>query len=172
MGEEKKNSKNLPLTYLKTSINRLIDEYEQNHALLNDQIQAVINHDILSLNRLIEKQVEAYETLKGSEKKFREQLKAFQYRSDSSSSRSLQGVLKAIGKPSQTLNDLRNRLHMQVEKTEKLRAQLIDLLEFAQQQNDEIFKAIRKIEGEKAEGYDAEGKKQHQLGSLAINQKA
>jgi hypothetical protein len=172
IGKPAGNTERPPLDSLKTGINRLINDYGQSHVLLNSQIQAVINQDISSLNRLIEKQVEAYETLKKSEKKFKEQLQGFQRHSDSSGQKSLREVLKDIGKPSKTLNTLRDRLHMQVEKTESLRAQLIDLLEFAQKQNNEIFKAIYEIDGEKTEGYDEAGKKQYQLGSLAINEKA
>lgn len=161
-----------PLKSLKGSINRLINEYEQSHALLNGQIQAVINQDISSLNQLIEKQVEAYETLKNSEEEFKEQLQDFQRQSDESDQKSLGDILKDLEKPSQTLDTLRDRLHTQVEKTEELRNQLIDLLEFAQEQNNEIFKAIYEIDGEKTEGYDEDGDKQYKLSSFAINEKA
>jgi hypothetical protein len=166
------NLNNPPTEQIKNSINSLIGEYEESHILLNDQIEAVVNHDILSLNHLIEKQVKAYEKLSSSEKKFRTQLQAFQNYSSAPSPKTLQEILQDIGEPSQTLNKLRNRLHIQVEKTEKLRAQLIDLLEFAQQQNSDLFKAICSINDEKTEGYDADGEKQHHTGSMAIDQKA
>ncbi len=166
------NLNNPPLEHIKNSINSLIGEYEKSHTLLNDQIEAVINHDILSLNMLIEKQVKAYEKLSSSEKEFRAQLQAFQNYSNASSPKNLQEILQDIGEPSQTLNKLRNRLHIQVEKTENLRAQLLDLLEFAQQQNSDLFKAICNINDEKTEGYDADGEKKHRTGSMAIDQKA
>lgn len=172
MGKMKKHQRNLPTEHLKDSLNNLIDDYEQSHELLNHQIQAVINHDILSLNQLIEKQVDVYETLKESEKKFKEQLYSFQQRSGSSDQKSLQKILEKIEEPTQTLNKLRSRLHTQVEKTEQLRVQLVDLLEFAQQQNSELFREICNAGGLKMEGYDADGEKQQQKGGLAVNQKA
>lgn len=166
------DQKSLTLNHLKSSIHKLINEYEQSHALLNDQIQAVVNHDILSLNRLIEKQIVIYETLKNSENKFKKQLQAFQRSTDPSSSKTLQEILDDIEEPSQTLNTLRNRLHTQVEKTEKLRTQLVDLLDFAQQQNNDIFEAICEIDGAKTDGYDEGGdEKQYQFNSIAINKK-
>lgn len=158
---------------LKLSINGLIEEYKQAYTLLNDQMQAVINHDISSLNGLVEKQVATYETLKESENKFKRELQTYQLSSNGGQKPSLGLILENLNRPSKTLNTLRNQLHAQVEKTEKMRTQLVELLQFAQQQNAEIFKALCTVGSENTEGYNVDGKKQQQQASgMAINQKA
>lgn len=158
---------------LKFSINGLIDEYKRAYNLLNDQMQAVINHDIESLNRLIEKQVAAYEKLQQSEQEFKHELQSFHTGSKESQEHTLSLVLDDLDQPSHMLNTLRNQLHAQVEKTEKMRGQLMELLQFAQQQNTEIFKAICTVAADNTEGYNAKGKKQSpQTNGMAINQQA
>ncbi|HYW34260.1 MAG TPA: hypothetical protein VE868_02530 [Balneolaceae bacterium] len=171
MKQTSENSTNASLNRLKKIINQLIDEYEENCSLLNDQIQAVINHDITSLNELIERQVRVYETLKSSEEIFKKHLKEVRQRHDLSS-QSLQEMLNDLEEPTQTLNAMRDRLHAQVRKTEGLRNQLMDLLNFAKRQNAEIFKAICEAGSDKMGGYNADGEKQRQSNSYAINQKA
>ena len=158
---------------LKGGINELIAEYRQAHALLNEQMQAVINNDVLSLNELLEEQVAIYETLKESETKLKRQLQALYRHSGTDQTISLGGVIEGLEGPAQTLNNLRGKLHKSVEKTEKLRLQLMNLLQFAQQQNAEIFKAICKAAEDNSEAYDETGKKQAQRrNGIAINQQA
>lgn len=159
--------------HLKDSMNSLIGEYKKAHSLLNDQMQAVIQNDISSLNKLIEKQTVAYETLKKSEMDFKEQLEVLDHPDPKTTKITLPRVLEQLQGPTETLNILRERLNTQVRKTEKLRSQLIDLLCFARQQNAEVFKAICDFASDGSDGYDAEGKKMQQSrNGLAVNQKA
>jgi hypothetical protein len=159
--------------YLKKSIHGLIGEYEDAHSLLNEQMQAVIQNDISSLNTLIEKQTVAYESLKKSEMDFKEQLQVLHHPDPKTTKISLPRVIKQLQKPSETLNVLRDRLNTQVRKTEKLRTQLIDLLSFAQDQNADVFKAICDLASDNSNAYDAEGQKMQQSrNGLAVNQKA
>ncbi len=158
---------------LKDSMNGLIGEYEDAHSLLNNQMQAVIQSDISSLNKLIEKQTVAYESLKKSEIDFKEQLEVLHHPDPKTTKITLPRVLEQLQEPTETLNVLREQLNTQVRKTEKLRSQLIDLLSFARQQNAEVFKAICDLASDSSDGYDAEGqKKQQSRNGLAVNQKA
>lgn len=54
-----------------------------------------------------------------------------------------------------------------------MRSQLMDLLQFAQQHNAEIFKALCTVGQEYTDAYDGEGQKQQrQVNGMAVNQKA
>src|SRR5699024_9955846 len=157
---------------LKFSINGLIEDYKRAYTLLNEQMQAVINHDIESLNKLIEKQVSTYETLKESENEFKEDVQKYTFSSQKGQEQSLGLILNNLDRPSKQLNALRDQLRTQVEKPETMRSKLMNLLQFAQQQNAEMFKTLWTEGNEDAAVYNNEGKKQRQAHGITINQKA
>lgn len=158
---------------LQASIETLISEYRQAQTLLNEQMQAVIKHDILSLNDLVESQVEVYETLTQAELTFKSHLQSFHRSHCRDEKLSLQNVVAHLDGPTEKLDTLREELHTLVEKTERLRKQLIDLLDFAQQQNAGVFEAICTVASNESDAYDAKGKKKmKQTPGLAINQQA
>ena len=167
------NKHDYSVDQLQTSIKELISEYRQACTMLQKQRQAVIKQDIISLNDLVEKQVEVYENLTQAERTFKTRLEAFRHSCNNDERLSLQNVLAHLDSPTEILNTLRDELHALVEKTERLRRQLIDLLSFAQQQNADLFEAICTFASNKSDAYDAKGRKRSKKApGLAINQQA
>lgn len=167
------NEHDFSVDQLKSSIEDLISEYRRAHALLNKQRKAIISQDILSLNDLVEQQVQVYETLTQAEKTFKKRLQSFHRSLCTDEKMSLENVLAHLDGPSEVLDKLREELHALVEQTEQLRRQLIDLLNFAQQQNAGVFEAICTFASNESDAYNAKGKKKvKQAPGLAINQQA
>ena len=168
------DDKNKQFTGLKSSLTNLIDNYREARDLMNDQIQAVIYNDLALLDTLAEQQLSKYELLEKMEKDFKHRLEGISNEfCPEENQYSLSLLIRNLQKPSQELNRLRNELHEQVEKTQELREQLIDLLQFASKHNVEAFEEIFQLGNDRSASYGADGqKKQGSVGSVAINQKA
>lgn len=159
---------------LRTSLKNLIAEYRDACNLIQDQINAVIRNDLGWLDSLIEQQLEKYELLKKLELDFKKKLEhSFRNLRMRNKQCTLSLLVETLDQPSKELNQLREELHQQVEKTQELREQLIDLLQFASDHNTEIFEKIFRFEGNKnSESYSADGQKRDQsTNSVAINHK-
>ncbi|MGD8747614.1 MAG: flagellar export chaperone FlgN [Balneolaceae bacterium] len=169
-----KGNRNKHIDELKSSLADLISEYQKASDLINDQMQAVIYSDLVWLDSLVEEQLAKYESLQGLEEKFKEQLEGiFQDFCPEENQHSLTLLMEKLEQPSKELNRLRNELHEQVEKTQKLREQLMDLLHFAREHNVKTFEEICQLGDNAAESYSADGKmNKRTFGSVAINQKA
>lgn len=159
---------------LKSSLGNLISEYREARNLMNDQIQAVIYSDLTWLDKLVEQQLSKYELLGKMEEDFKKDLEAiFRDYCPEHNQYSLTLLMENLREPSAELNELRNELHEQVEKTQKLRDQLMDLLQFASKHNVETFEEIFQLSDDSAQAYGANGqKKQRSVNSVAINQRA
>lgn len=159
---------------LQCSLKTLISEYEDARKLIRDQINAVICSDLAWMDSLIEQQLEKYELLEKMEQDFKQELqRIFKNFRSRNKQYSLTLLLETLDEPSQELNRLREELHQQVEKTQQLREQLIDLLQFASDHNTEIFEEIFRHEDENSESYGADGQTKKQVSnSIAINHKA
>lgn len=159
---------------LKRCLNSLVDEYKDARELINDQVQAVVYHDLIWLNSLIDKQMDKYDSLKKLEEEFKEELTSiFRFYEITENHHSLSNLLEKLQVPSAELNELRKELREQVEKTQMLRKELMDLLVFASRHNTEMFEGIFHMGSESGDLYDNEGKKQgHALNSIAFNRKA
>lgn len=159
---------------LKSSLATLIEEYRQARNLINEQIQAVVSNDLAQLDTLVEQQLSKYERLEKREEEFKHHLEdIFQDVCPGESKHSLTVLMEKLRKPSRELNKLRTELHQQVEKTQELREQLMELLQFASRHNVEIFEEIFQLGNDGSESYGADGKKkQGSVGSMAINRKA
>lgn len=153
--------------YLKERINGLINEYIDASRLLNEQMQVVIQNDMSSLNKLIEKQTVIYETLKELELDFNERLHVLHHPDPKTTNISLPRVLNQLQGPAETLNVLRGRLHTQLRETEKLRTQLIDLLYLTRRQNTEVGKTIGNLGSDTSDATDGPGQKTQQPGNAA-----
>lgn len=166
--------KNVQFAELKSSMTGLITEYQQARDLINDQIQAVIYSDLVWLDKLVEQQLSKYESLGTMEEDFKKKLEGvFRDYCPDENQYSLTVLLERLEKPSRELNKLRVELNEQVEKTQKLREQLMDILQFASKHNVDTFEQIFQLGSENAESYGADGqKKKGSVGSVAINQKA
>lgn len=159
---------------LRTSLKNLISEYRDACNLIQDQINAVISSDLGWLDSLIEQQLEKYDLLKKLELDFKKKLEhVFSDLRIRNKQYSLSLLVETLDQPSKELNQLREELHQQVEKTQELREQLIDLLQFASDHNTEIFEKIFRFEENKnSESYNADGRKKEQpRNSFAINHK-
>jgi hypothetical protein len=170
---EQKEIKNQQFNELKSSLTGLITEYQQARDLVNDQIQAVIYSDLVWLDSLVEQQLEKYELLGTLEEDFKDKLEGiFRDYCPEENQYSLTILLERLEKPSRELNKLRVELHDQVDKTQELREQLMDLLQFASKHNVDTFERIFQL-GNNSESYGADGQmKNGSVSSVAINQKA
>lgn len=162
------------LQELRSSLGNLIQEYQDARNLISDQIQAVIYSDLVWLEKLVEQQLTKYEQLDTLEARFKEQLEGlFQDYCPEENQYSLALLLENLEKPSRELNRLRTDLHQQVQQTQQLKNQLMDLLRFASKHNADIFEGIFQMGSEEGASYGADGKKRNRSAeSIAINQKA
>lgn len=159
---------------LRARLKNLISEYSDARNLIQDQINAVIRSDLAQLDSLLEQQLEKYELLEKLELDFKNELEdVFSNLRMRNKQCSLSLLVETLDQPSKELNELREELHQQVEKTQELRKQLLDLLQFASDHNMEIFEKIFRFEEDKnSESYSADGQKRKQsTNSVAINHK-
>jgi hypothetical protein len=156
------------------SLAKLHNEYNEARNLLDDQMQAVIYNDLIWLNSLIDNQVTKYEEIQKTEELFRKTLiELFQYYYPEATHPSLTKLLDAIEEPTEDLDKLRRELYDQIEKTEKLRLSLMDLLDFARNHNTETITALSQIAQQIYQNYNAEGNMNAaEMSSLGLNQKA
>lgn len=162
------------INQLSMNMENLIEEYEEAHQLLNDQIEAVIYNDLNRLNKLIEKQLKKYENLEGLETDFKRKIESiFENFFPGETTHTITQMLKKLDQPSEKLEILRDRLLKQVMLTQKMRHQLVDLLEFAREHNKETLLSIYKLGQKDSERYNNKGKrKSADLTSVSINKKA
>ena len=156
------------------SLAKLHNEYNEARNLLDDQMQAVIYNDLIWLDSLIDNQVTKYEEIQKTEELFRKTLiELFQYYYPEATHPSLTKLLDAIEEPTEDLDKLRRELYDQIEKTEKLRLSLMDLLDFARNHNTETITALSQIAQQIYQNYNAEGNMNAaEMSSLGLNQKA
>ncbi len=164
---------NTNLKKLGDSLEKLHTEYTEARNLLDDQMQAVIYNDLIWLNTLIDNQVTKFEEIKKTEEIFRKDLiELFQYYYPDVSNPSLKKLLDAIEEPTEELDSLRKELYEQIEKTERLRLNLMDLLDFARRHNTETITALSQLARQVYKNYSADGKmNSSELNSLGLNQK-
>ena len=144
---------------LAESLKTLCEGYRQTKQLLSEQITAVIGNDLQKLNELIRTQTEAYDDLQQSEEQFRNQLvKLFQKYYPDHEHPSLRKVIEAVEGPAAELDSLRENLYTEIDKTEKIRSALMELLEFASEYNRDTIAALSNLAGEKSESYKPDGK--------------
>jgi len=171
--EKSLNSRN-KVNQLSMNMENLIEEYEEAHQLLNDQIEAVIYNDLTRLNKLIDKQLTKYEILEGLEIDFKNKIESiFEDFFPDDKTHTITQMLKKLDQPSDKLEIVRDRLHKEVLMTQKMRHQLMDLLEFAREHNKETLLSIYKLGQKDSERYNKKGKrKSAELTSVSINKKA
>ncbi|WP_158278748.1 flagellar export chaperone FlgN [Rhodohalobacter mucosus] len=158
---------------LAESLKSLCEGYRQTKQLLNKQITAVIGNDLHKLNELIREQTEAYDDLQNSEEQFRSQLvQLFQKYYPDHEHPSLKKVIDAVEGPAAELDDLRENLYTEIDKTEKIRSALVQLLEFASEYNRDTIATLSNLTGGKAESYNPEGKVERgESASIGLNRK-
>lgn len=162
------------INQLSMNMEHLIEEYEEAHQLLSDQIEAVIYNDLTRLNKLIEQQLTKYDNLEGLENDFKQKIESiFDDLFPGETTHTITHMLKKLDQPADKLEILRERLHKQVMMTQKMRRQLVDLLEFAREHNKETLLSIYNLGQKDSERYTNTGKrKSAELTSVSINKKA
>lgn len=159
---------------LKLSLSTLITEYREARDLMSDQLQAVMYNDLVRLDSLVQDQLSKYEKLEKLETEFKNKLEnIFRKYCPEESRHTLTALMEKLEEPSEELNMLRTELREQIEKTQDLRDQLMDLLRFASNYNIRTFEEIFEIQETGSESYSADGQKNsNTFGSVAINQRA
>lgn len=158
---------------LAESLKSLCEGYRQTKQLLNEQITAVIGNDLQKLNELIRTQTEAYDDLQQNEEQFRAQMvQLFQKYYPDHEHPSLKKVIEAVEGPAAELDDLRENLYSEIDKTEKIRLALVELLEFASEYNRDTIAVLSNIAGGMGESYNPEGKVERgESASIGLNRK-
>lgn len=154
------------------SLSNLHEGYQETKNLLDEQMRAVIYNDVNQLNKLIDRQMAKYEELKEMEAQFKDQLIVlFQNYYPNASHPSLTRLLDVIEGSTEDIDRLRIDLYDQIHKTEQLRTQLMNLLEFASDYNSQSITELSRVARQSYKNYKGNGQiREGQTPSLGINQ--
>ncbi|MEX2347349.1 MAG: flagellar export chaperone FlgN [Balneolaceae bacterium] len=158
---------------LSSSLQELCSGYKKIQLLLNDQMQAVIRNDIDLLNSLIDQQTEKYDGLQQTEEVFKERLvDVFNDYHPDTEQPSLTRLMDVFEGPTRELEQLRKNFVEQIENTEQVRRQLVDLLTFAAEQNSRSITILSQLRNPSSENYSSSGEiAAGETQSLGLNQK-
>ncbi|MEX0773152.1 MAG: flagellar export chaperone FlgN [Balneolales bacterium] len=160
--------------HLVDSLQDLCSDYKETKVLLDEQIRAIINNDLNWLNGLIDQQTQKYQNIRRAEEEFKDHLvNFFQAYYPDITHPSLTKLVEVIEEPTEEIDQLRGELHEQIEKTERIRLQLVDLLTFASDHNSKTISTLSEITNRNFKSYSSNGELSGGGNqSLGINRKA
>jgi hypothetical protein len=146
-------------TPLKNSLRRLIDAFGEIRDLLEQQTQAVINHELEQVNTLAEQQLETNAKVEEQEKMFKNELQLSINEVNKGDTVSLSALLMSMneGELHSELKKLREQLVNQITSAQEKQQQLNELLTFAQQNVNETLKSIYMLGSKQSVHYDRAG---------------
>jgi hypothetical protein len=146
-------------TPLKNSLRHLIDAFNEIRRLLDEQTNAVIEHQLDKVNELAEQQLEANSKVEEREKMFKSELQLSINEVDEVDTVSLSALLQEMpdNELQEELMGLRNELVEQITGAQDKQQELNELLLFAQQNVNETLKSIYMLGSKQSVHYDRSG---------------
>jgi len=151
---------------------RLLDHASQ-HLLevMDEQVNAVIASEADKLVRCTEKNVSAQQTFMNAEKAFINSLVTSIPGASRNDSRvSLELLRESYPDHAEDIVKWKDQISQNIDKLQRKQKQLVELLDFAQQQNKSLMQTLYGVEDAKNVHYSQKGVKSGMMSGMAVNQ--
>lgn len=156
-----------------TAIRQLISGYKKTEELIDRQITSVVKSNVDELTDFADQQTRINQELEDLEMTFRNEMDTlFAQLAPNEQQRKLSFLIPHLPTKQKEVDALRQTLISSITNAKNKQAQLLNLLEFAQQHTTETLRAIHAMSNNTSKRYTVNGKAATEHRSFAINQTA
>lgn len=150
----------------------LLDHASQ-HLLdvMDEQVNAVVSSEADKIVQCTEKNVSAQQSFMNAEKAFMNELAGSMPESGQTDRRvSLELLMEAYPEHTGDIIKWKQKISHNIEKLQRKQKELVDLLDFAQQQNKSLMQSLYGVQDAKNTHYSQQGVKTGVMSGMAVNQ--